>query len=560
MNWVDWLKTDAESSGTPVSISSAKASQWLKLQRGPDMCGHMKGVAKRAALDLEDLQDPAADGGDGAAYDTMRDAVWEAIRSAIEGHAGVRAALRAIKASYSGTLIERGDEARLQKVPGDWKRAVSGAIGKVIDLEVPAECQCLSSKEKADLDEHGFQHEVGATEEEQAEQFESLVQQRLVYKRVEQEARQRLAAENWEQPEWEGSLAAELAKPRQPTEYFVESMATGNANILLIGQFKVGKTTLGFNLGKSAVDDLKFLDLFKVSLAEGTSVVYFNFEVDKEMSEGWLEEMQIEHPERLHVQNLQGKSLPITSKVVEDAVVQYLKSINASVWILDPINKIQGAEENSNTDWRAFLDAVDRIKLRAGLKVVVCTTHATSLGEDGGMKARGGTAQMDWATVFWFYRHDGQFGEIPPDDTRYLRAFGRRVDVAEMTLNIRREEQWLYAEAGDHRQLVRADSKAERLAKKARKVVDEHFEKEGTYINSTNLLNRMGFKNTKTGAVSEGRAAIKLARSRGWLLFDQVGNEHRYTPGPESPFVNFVSTSELDREVGSDGSGNLSGT
>lgn len=270
--------------------------------------------------------------------------------------------------------------------------------------------------------------------EEARERHEvALIKQRL---RRESAARGELAAEGWDPPPVFGSVRKQMASPIAATEWAVQGLIPAEGNIVLASQFKCGKTTLGFNLAQSLVDGVPFLGAYATHLAPGRTVAYLNLEVSAQQAQQWLRDIGIKNGQRLHVEHWRGQSTPLTVPHVADWLVEYLSDRHVSVLVIDPFAKAYGGDENSNTEVTAWLNALDAVKERAGVDVIVLIAHTgQSAGEDGSnVRARGATRLQDWPDATWTYRHGGHHGQTAPDERRYLMAFGRDVNLAEVTL------------------------------------------------------------------------------------------------------------------------------
>ncbi|MEV6621018.1 bifunctional DNA primase/polymerase [Amycolatopsis sp. NPDC051106] len=467
--------------------------------------------------------------GDGSRHDTTRDHVGVLVRLGAGGAAGVPAAVAALRDVFV---------ARVQRprAGAEFDRMVKGAA-----RIAAADAWPLADGQQWGKTLAGWAvGEMG--DEERGDDRADVLQRRTDHYKLNLQAHQRaraeLAAAEWSPPVSLGSLADQFAVEDEPVAHFVEDLAHVDSNVLLIAQWKAGKTTLGFNLAKASVDGVKFLDRYAVHLPDGpdalrpATVAYFNFEVSQRMAKKWLRDMEIEHPEHIHVEHLQGVPLPLTSRTVEEWTVEYLRSRNVSVWMLDPLGAAYEGEENSNTEMREWLKTVDRIKKRAGVSVAVVMVHTGATHEEG-FRARGATRQMDWLDVQWAYRHGGDGVEIPPDSKRYLRAFGREIDThGEISLDFDPLRRWMHV---DHEGLTRHESKTAGVARKAWHVMFEHDRKEpGGYLNAGDLKARMGME-TKGRAGQSVAAGIEHAVREGWIRRDMEGRTKRHYLGEENP-------------------------
>jgi hypothetical protein len=346
-------------------------------------------------------------------------------------------------------------------------------------------------------------------------------------------ARQELAAEGWVPPPVSGSLAAQFADPLPENGYIVKEVAGAGMTILFIAQWKAGKTTAGFNLAVDLADGTPFLGRFNTALADGTSVAYWNFELDGRRAQDWFRDLDPANPERIHIQHWRGRSLPIETPATEDFAVQMLREQQASVLILDPISSAYEGEENSNTELRNWFKALERIKNRAGLELLILIAHAGhgGAGEDGeGLpRMRGGSKAMGDPDAFWFYQHGGEHGQPPPDSRRYFRAYGRDIDLPQITLDYDRASRRLFAVDGGG---SRTNDRVQQMALAAAQAVQAHHSKTGKGIAKGTLEEALG-----KGKTGTKRAGIERATSEGWIRVEGggVGNAILHFPG-DSPF------------------------
>ena len=156
--------------------------------------------------------------------------------------------------------------------------------------------------------------------------------------------------------------------------------------------------------------------------------------------------MDIQNPDRVSVLNLRGFRLPITAPSVEDWIVRWLEEREVTAWVVDPFARAAvGTDENSNTEVGVWLDTLDVIKERAGVRDLILPTHTGRAEQEAGQeRARGATRLDDWADVRWLLTKDEQ-------GDRFFRATGRDVEVARGEADIRRADRALTIGGGDRR-------------------------------------------------------------------------------------------------------------
>lgn len=236
-----------------------------------------------------------------------------------------------------------------------------------------------------------------------------------------------------------------LATPPQVKRWTVEGLHRSGFNRVLTAQFKSGKTTAVLNEVRSLVDGFPLFERFHVEPLEG-SVAVFNYEVDGDTVREWFSDLGVRNTDRVHVFNLRGVRMPLTTDRGMDTVVRWLSDVGCSFWVVDPYTRALSScelSENSNDDVARFTDALDEIKRRAGVRDLLVAAH-TGRGEHmaGEERARGATRLDDWADV----RQLMVRGKEDDRDSRYVWAEGRDVLVEEFRLDFDPETRRLTAE------------------------------------------------------------------------------------------------------------------
>lgn len=264
--------------------------------------------------------------------------------------------------------------------------------------------------------------------------YAAALARELHLQRVRRDARQYLDDEqhaaSFRVPEQFGeTLADELLIPDEPVRYAVEGLVPAGGNVLLAAQFKAGKTTLVTNLARTFADGGEFLGRFAVNAPTEGRFALWNYEVDAAQYRRWMRESRIAAPERIVALHLRGYSVPITVPRVAQWCVEWLKRHEVRWWCLDPFARaFTGKSENDNTEVARWLDALDEVKHRAGVEMLVLPAHTgREVHEVGRERVRGATRLDDWADVRWLLTRDEA-------GSRFLRATGRDVEVAEEQL------------------------------------------------------------------------------------------------------------------------------
>jgi hypothetical protein len=163
--------------------------------------------------------------------------------------------------------------------------------------------------------------------------------------------------------------------------------------------------------------------------------------------------------------NTRGKLMDLSLAVVQQWTIDWLKSNDVEVWIIDSFTSFYFGEENSNTEVKKWTLGLDMVKDQAGVKEVILVTHeGRAISTEGEEHTRGASAIEGWADVLWTIAKDGE--------DRFFGAFGRDVDLPQQKLGYRSSDRALSLAGGG-----RADAKEERLVLKILSILVEQNDK-----------------------------------------------------------------------------------
>jgi hypothetical protein len=166
-------------------------------------------------------------------------------------------------------------------------------------------------------------------------------------------------------------------------------------------------------------------------------VAIWNYELSPQQWRSWARQADIINTDRAAVLHLRGYHVDLMTSVGQDHAVEWLSERGAEVWIIDTYGAAYCGEENSNSDARDFLRAVENVARRAGVSEVVFTIHrGAERQREGEERARGATRVHDWADVAWTYTKNGS-------GARFLSAMGRDVEHPEFSLSFDRDSKSL---------------------------------------------------------------------------------------------------------------------
>lgn len=256
--------------------------------------------------------------------------------------------------------------------------------------------------------------------------FETEVEQALRRSRINDEARRRLLAVEFEPLPEPQSLADLLASPLAEPEWAVAGLIDADGSTLLAAQFKSGKTTLACNLVRSLADGEPFLDSFATRLEGNVGVL--NYELADRRYLGWLRHQEILRADRVRYLGLKGRPNPLGSSRGVEELTEWLKRGEVEFLLIDTYGAaFTGDNENDNSQARRFLTTLDEVKHAAGVRSLLLVAHTGRKEHGHGEEhVRGATVLDDWADSRWLLTQKA--------DTRYLRAHGRDVDLSETDL------------------------------------------------------------------------------------------------------------------------------
>jgi len=275
-------------------------------------------------------------------------------------------------------------------------------------------------------DEEYFEEVGPATEDET---LKKLAERKLKDRKASRIADQLFAQENFLPPPDSVSYSAAEARliKREPVVFTVDGMAKRGHNVTITGQYKTGKTMLAMNLLRSLCDHTPFLDDRKVrALDDDENVGFWSMEMNEvDLFDDYVFPQEMENEDRLKVLNGRGWGVNLLTEVGMIWAVNWLKTRNVGVWLIDSwarICRTAGVDENDNAAVGDLTYRLDEIKTAAGVTDLFILAHTgRMMQEEGRERARGAATFDDWADSRWIFTSDG--------DTRFLALDkGRGID------------------------------------------------------------------------------------------------------------------------------------
>ena len=281
------------------------------------------------------------------------------------------------------------------------------------------------------------------------ETIEEDVSKELTRLRTRDKARRMFDAENRREVEQAEILTLRqlLARPQPDTEWRIDDWQPAESRVMLAAQYKAGKTTLTGNLARSLVDGDPWLGVHPVAPVGRVGIL--DFEMSERQLAAWLKDQAIVNDDRVTVIPMRGKAS--TFDLLDSAVLnewaQRLTGIDYLIIdCLRPILDALGLKESSEAG--RFLTPFDELCDKAGIPDALIVHHMGHNDE----RSRGDSRLRDWPDVEWqLVRED----KDDPASARYIKAYGRDVEVAESLLLYDPESRHLTLTGG-----TRKDTKA----------------------------------------------------------------------------------------------------
>lgn len=267
-------------------------------------------------------------------------------------------------------------------------------------------------------------------------ELDRAVAQELLRQRARIEAKRTLAEEalNTQPTDWTEwrSGTDELKIPLEPVQYLIEDWFAYGTFTLMVADPKAGKTRLAMNLMQALTENKPFLDKFSTSMAEGSRVLYLNYDMPENLFRTYLKDYSWQNPDRFIVQHLLAGQFPFWDKTHFDKFSEFALKENVQTLIIDTFAVAsQGfvTDENSNTEVSAFCAEVRKLKEAASIPNVLMLHHR---GRSKDEHSRGASAFDAAVDALWFLRMSDREDHAAP---RSLRAIGRSVGKSPIELD-----------------------------------------------------------------------------------------------------------------------------
>jgi hypothetical protein len=396
--------------------------------------------------------------------------------------------------------------------------------------------------------------DIGQFDARNDERYTDFLEAELLLLAARTDAKNIEAQRLWTPPAFPTTLYDQLAEGTPDVDWVIKDLAPAGI-VQINSQAKGGKTTLLLNCAKSLMTSQPFLGRFEVSMDAGERIGYLNMELPKRQILQWLSDMGLpdEAAKRLELYHAIDDGfgvLDFRNDMAVQWLIDWLTSSGVTVLFADPLAKLYnpaswggGADPNAAyTQWFKVLETIVR---EANLRLVFLAHH-TGFSEEAADRSRGASAMMDNPTVNMAYRHNGDHAGKPLGNQRYLKAFGRDVDVDEFEIDYEHSTRRLYATGGGDR--VHAAS--ELWALKAYDVMAAANKRGVVELNADDLSSEAGVAPTSKRS-ADFRAGRRLAVERGWLTERKQANSKLFRLGSSVPASRGGSTPVINMKKSS---------
>ena len=239
--------------------------------------------------------------------------------------------------------------------------------------------------------------------------------------------------------------------PEEEDDYLIAGLLERISTATIVASAKTGKTTFIYNLIRSLVDEVAFLDKFQAFPVNG-QVGFVNYELSEKQAQRWFKNVPIRNNSgTVRVWNLRGKTNPFSNPSRKQEFIDEVREANVKVMILDPFSSAgRGRNTLDNDDVKDFFLELEEFKEAAGIECLIIAVHA---GHNG-TRARGASTMADHPDCIMTLETNG-------DGVRSFRAVGRDVDVEKGALEFDESTRLLTYKEG-----LIIDSSGEKLERK----------------------------------------------------------------------------------------------
>lgn len=293
-----------------------------------------------------------------------------------------------------------------------------------------------------------------------------------------------------------------------------------DADTLIIGQRKTGKSTFMMNLLEALIEGGPFLGRFETIPVKG-KICYIDYELGRRMFAKWANDKGLSMGADSPILYLDGrdKSNPLSSDYGRSWLTEQLSANEVETLIVDPFGVAFGGsgDENSSTEVRKWLEKLSNVRINSTVHDLILAVHG---GKDASKGARGSSALEDWASsIISLYKE-------AKTETRKLSALGRDVMLEPTELQFHAESRTLTLKEQEQPAYLGLNRTEDALLNRIVAIITEADEP----LNQTQLKEALGdgFDKNKISPIT------KKAVEAGLISVTQKGRSLQYGK-PEQP-------------------------
>jgi hypothetical protein len=300
----------------------------------------------------------------------------------------------------------------------------------------------LSEAQSDEIEEEAFEL---ATEEDDAAEYEQRIIRLALAELERSEARDRArmmkAERSWVAPpaDTSCSLSELLARPPAPQQFLIDDMCSAEGFVVIVGQYKAGKTKLMVNsLITALADNEPFLGAKQVHVPEGGAIVgHWNLEMSAlDLVDKYMRSAEFKNPHNVHLANWQGYGANLLTEPGKQMAIEWLTTRRVQVWTIDSwtaLCRSAGVDPNDGGQVGALAQAIIDIKVQAGVQAVFLLAHISRSSQEAEKPGTKGAVDLDAIVdTRWMFTVD-------KSDVRFIQVEGRGTTMAPTSLDFNEE-------------------------------------------------------------------------------------------------------------------------
>lgn len=237
------------------------------------------------------------------------------------------------------------------------------------------------------------------------------------------------------------SVTELLANPPAADQYLIDGLASADATVAIVGQYKTGKTALMIaSLISSIADNEPFLGSRAVHVGEAGMVVgHWNLEMSPlDLVDKYIRKAQYKNGDNIQVANWQGYRVNLLTPPGKAMAIKWLTTRRVQVWTIDSwtaLCRSAGVDPNDGVAVGRLIQVLTEIKLEAGIRVMFLLAHIARGSKDDENPGTKGAVEFDaWVDTRWVMFEDGA-------RLRWLGAEGRGTAMSPVSMVFDEETQ-----------------------------------------------------------------------------------------------------------------------